>query len=108
MRMVAPLMGLRNDPLAYLDQLKYVLRESRSLMRVAPDKALQDIGIEQIPVAMEVGSTNIIVEMLQRGQHVSFPPRFSVEVVLDSGSLYHIKVQGLRINRTMWIAHAQL
>ena len=45
--------------------------------------------------------------MLQRGQHVSFLPRFSVEDALSSKSLFHIKVQGLRINRTLWIARTR-
>ena len=102
-----PLNGCEMLPLTDLNQLSYVLRESQSSMRVTLDKALQDIGIEQIPVTMEVGSTDTIVEMLQRGQHVSFLPRFSVEDALGSKSLFHIKVQGLRINRTLWIARTR-
>lgn len=102
-----PLWGCGMIPLADLDQLNYVLRESRSSMRATLDKALQDIGIENIPIAMEVGSTDTIVEMLQRGQHVSFLPRFSVEEALSSEGLYHIKVQGLRIHRTLWIARTR-
>lgn len=102
-----PLWGCEMIPVVDLNQLKYVLRESRSSMRVTLDKALQDIGIEKIPIAMEVGSTDTIVEMLQRGQHVSFLPRFSVKEALNSGSLYHIKVQGLRIYRTLWIARTR-
>ena len=94
-------------PLNELGQQNYVLRESRSSMRVTLDKALQDIGIARLPVAMEVGSTDTIVEMLQRGQHVSFLPRFSVEEALNEGDLYHIKVSGLRINRTLWIARTR-
>jgi len=101
------LWGCEMIPIVDLNQLNYVLRESRSSMRVTLDKALQDIGIEKIPVAMEVGSTDTIVEMLQRGQHVSFLPRFSVEEALSSDSLYHIKVQGLRIKRTLWIARTR-
>lgn len=102
-----PLWGCEMISLNEVDQLRYVLRESMSAMRLTLDKALQDIGIEQIPVAMEVGSTDTIVEMLQRGQHVSFLPRFSVEEALSSGTLYHIKVRGLRINRTLWIARTR-
>ena len=102
-----PLSGCQMVPLADLSQLNYVLRESQSSMRITLDKALKDVGIEQIPVAMEVGSTDTIVEMLQRGQHVSFLPRFSVEDTLKSKSLFHIKVQGLRINRTLWIARTR-
>jgi len=45
--------------------------------------------------------------MLQRGKHVSILPRFSVEEEILSGSLYHIKIQGLRIKRTLWIARSR-
>lgn len=87
--------------------LNYVLREHNSSIRITLDKALDDIGIHHIPIAMEVGSTDTIVEMLQRGKHVSILPRFSVEEEIHSGSLHHIKVQGLRIKRTLWIARSR-
>ena len=94
-------------PIEELRRLNYVLREPRSSMRATLEKALTDIGIDQIPIAMEVGSTDTIVEMLLRGKHVSFLPRFAVEEALNTGSLYHIKIQGLRINRTLWIARTR-
>lgn len=94
-------------PLEKLNHLNYVLREAQSSMRITLDKALQDIGIASIPVNMEVGSTDTIVEMLQRGKHVSFLPRFAVKEALNNGSLYHVKVNGLRINRTLWIARTR-
>ena len=90
-----------------LPGLNYVLREHNSSIRITLDKALDDIGIHHIPIAMEVGSTDTIVEMLQRGKHVSILPRFSVEEEILSGSLYHIKIQGLRIKRTLWIARSR-
>ena len=102
-----PLCNSEMVALTELNKLNYVLREAKSSMRVTLDKALQDVGIEGIPVKMEVGSTDTIVEMLQRGKHVSFLPRFAVEEALSTGSLYHIKVQGLRINRTLWIARTR-
>jgi DNA-binding transcriptional LysR family regulator len=94
-------------PVTQLRQLRYVLREPTSSMRITLDKALGDIGIDQLPIAMEVGSTDTIVEMLQRGKHVSFLPRFAVEDALDMGTLYHIKIEGLRIQRTLWIARTR-
>ncbi|MDH3980138.1 MAG: LysR family transcriptional regulator [Gammaproteobacteria bacterium] len=102
-----PLWGSDLLPIDKMHQLSYVLREPRSSMRITLDKALADVGIDQVPIAMEVGSTDTIVEMLQRGKHVSFLPRFAVEEALSSGSLYHIKIQGLRINRTLWIARTR-
>lgn len=93
-------------PVTELKALTYVLREKGSSTRTILSKALHDIGIDQLPVAMEVGSTDTIMEMLERGKHVSFLPRFAVEDALKEGSLFHIKVQGLRIWRTLWIARS--
>lgn len=94
-------------PVTRLGELSYILRERSSSMRVTLDKAINDIGIQQLPITMEVGSMDTIVEMLQRGKHVSFLPRFVVKEALASGRLYHIKIQGLRINRTLWIARTR-
>ncbi|HAJ91768.1 MAG TPA: hypothetical protein DCO71_03960 [Gammaproteobacteria bacterium] len=104
---VHPLWASGLLPVEELRRLSYVLREPRASMRVTLERALADIGIDQIPITMEVGSTDTIVEMLQRGKHVSFLPRFAVEEALAAGSLYHIKIQGLRINRTLWIARTR-
>jgi DNA-binding transcriptional LysR family regulator len=102
-----PLWGSDLIPVTELNQLNYVLREPQSSMRIILDKALHDIGIQNIPINMEVGSTDTIVEMLEHGKHVSFLPRFAVEEALGEKSLFHIKVQGLRINRTLWIARTR-
>ena len=102
-----PLWGCGLLPVTDLDQLQYVLRESRSAMRITLDKALKDVGVGPLPVAMEVGSTDTIVEMLQHGRHVSFLPRFAVNEGLRSGTLYHIKIHGVRIKRTLWIARTR-
>jgi DNA-binding transcriptional LysR family regulator len=102
-----PLWGSDLLPVFELTTLNYVLRESQSSMRIILDRTLADIGIHHLPVAMEVGSTDTIVEMLDRGKHVSFLPRFAVAEALRNGDLYHIKIQGLRIMRTLWIARSR-
>jgi len=94
-------------PITSLNDLHYVMREAQSSMRLLLDKALGDIGIQKLPIAMEVGSTDTIVEILAHGKHVSFLPRFAVEEALAEGELYHIKMQGLRIKRTLWIARTR-
>lgn len=94
-------------PVAELPQLQYVLRERESSMRITLDRTLRDIGIDEIPVAMEVGSTDTIVEMLEPGRHVSFLPRFAVQGAIDAGQLHLIRVEGLRIMRTLWIARTR-
>jgi len=102
-----PLWGCKPIAINQLDQLRFVLREPQSSIRLTLDKALQDMGIDQILAAMEVGSTDTIMEMLERGKHVSFLPHFAVAEALKTGSLYHIKIQGLRIQRTLWIARTR-
>ncbi|MCK4743727.1 MAG: LysR family transcriptional regulator [Sulfuriflexus sp.] len=102
-----PLWGSGALDKSELVNLDYVLRETKSSMRTGLDKALREIGIEEIPTAMEVGSTHTIVEILGRGRYVSFLPRFAVQESLDAGSLYHIKTTGLDIKRTLWIARSR-
>ncbi len=99
-----PLVGTDLLPVEQLKDLSYVLREKRSSPRVALDEALNHIGITDLKIAMEVGSTDTIVEMLARGKHVSFLPKFAVEDKVREGDLFHIKVVGFRIMRTLWIA----
>ncbi|WP_455205201.1 LysR family transcriptional regulator [Kaarinaea lacus] len=98
------LFGTELLPIENLAMLSYVLREKQSSTRDALDEALESIGIKQLKIAMEVGSTDTIVEILSRGKHVSFLPRFAVENEVVKGELFHIKVKGFRIKRTLWIA----
>lgn len=91
-------------PLDRLSSLSYVLREKRSSTRGTLDEALRGIGVDDLDVPMEVGSTDTIIEILARGKHVSFMPRFAVRERVRRGLLRHIKVAGFRIPRTLWIA----
>ncbi|KPJ91342.1 MAG: hypothetical protein AMJ53_11870 [Gammaproteobacteria bacterium SG8_11] len=91
-------------PVDQLAKLSYVLREKPSSARIALDEAMASIDITLQKIAMEVGSTDTIVEILSRGKHVSFLPRFAVENEVVKGELFHIKVKGFRIMRTLWIA----
>ena len=102
-----PLREREMIPVTELTDLRYVLREPQSAMRLTLDKALKDIGIERLPVVMEVGSTDTIMEMLGRGSHVSFLQRFAVAEALSKGSLHHVRIQGLHISRTLWIARTR-
>jgi DNA-binding transcriptional LysR family regulator len=93
--------------LAELRGLTYVLRERESSMRITLDRALADVGIEELPTAMEVGSTDTIVEMLERSRHLSFLPKFAVAAAIEAGGLHRIRIEGLRIRRTLWIARTR-
>lgn len=90
--------------LEVLDSLSYVLREKQSSMRYTMQEALDLIGVRELNVAIEIGSTDTIIEILTSSKHVSFLPRFVVEERVANGSLYHLKVTGFRIMRTLWIA----
>ena len=100
-----PLWGCESIDISHLDTLQYVLREPQSSIRNTLDKTLSDIGIKLENINMEVGSTDTIIELLQRGQQVSFLPQFTVDTHLERNSLHHIKVNQLIINRTLWIAY---
>jgi len=98
---------LAGADLITLDQMRehsFVLRERLASTRNTLDNALRSIGIDKLKVAMEVGSGDAIMEILMRGHHASFLPRFSVEGRVQRGRLVRLKVKGFRIMRTLWIA----
>lgn len=99
-----PLNGTEFITLDEMQNLKFVLREKRSSNRESLDSALIGIGIEELDTELEVASSETIIEILERGKFVSFMPRFAVHERVSEGELYHIKVTGFRILRTLWIA----
>jgi DNA-binding transcriptional LysR family regulator len=102
-----PLGGRERLAVSDLGSLSYVLRERESSMRITLDRALADIGIDELPVVMEVGSTDTIVEMLERGRHASILPRFAVAAAVRGGELRQLPIEGVRIRRTLWIARTR-
>jgi DNA-binding transcriptional LysR family regulator len=101
-----PLWGREQLGLEELTRQRFVLREPQSSTRAILDRALAELGIT-IPVSMEVGSTDTIIEMLERGQYLSFLPHFAVSEALRKRELYRLRVQGLHISRTLWIARTR-
>ncbi len=99
-----PVANVELLPVERLVELRYLLREKGSTPREALDEALGNIGITELDVVLEVGSTDTIIEILARGQHVSFLPRYAVKQKVEQGALRRIKVSGFRILRTLWIA----
>ncbi len=99
-----PLAGSGMVAVEKLRDLSFVLRERNSASRETMETALRGIGVEKLKVAMEVGSGDAIMEILMRGRHVSFLPRFSVEDRVRRDRLVRLKVTGFRIQRTLWIA----
>ncbi|VAW73009.1 hypothetical protein MNBD_GAMMA10-2782 [hydrothermal vent metagenome] len=100
-----PLWNTPSIEISQLGQLHYVLREAQSSIRNTLDQTLLDIGVKQLKVDMEVGSTDTIIGVLQRGKQVSFLPQFALNTCLQRNSLQHIKVNGLVIERTLWVAY---
>lgn len=103
-----PLYGTELLPIEELQAQQYVLREKRSSIRESLDEALRRIGIENLDIALEVGSSETIIEMLEHGKYLSFMPRFAVHERVAQGELFHIKIQGFRILRTLWIARNRM
>jgi len=100
-----PLWGRETIELNELENLHYVLREATSSLRNTLDKNLLKHQIKLDNIDMEVGSTDTIIEILQRGKQVSFLPQFAVNSFLERNSLHQIKINQLHINRTLWIAY---
>ena len=99
------LLGRENAiPLERLTSQKFVLREQQSSMRIVLDQKLRELGVEPLSTSLEVGSTDTIVEMLMRGRHMSFVPRFAVADALEKKQLHHVVVESLTIPLTLWIA----
>jgi len=99
-----PLNGTDLLPLDALTQEKFVLREANSSIRESLDTAIKAVGIDRLNTVMEIGSSEAIIDILNRGKHLSFLPRFAVYDRVNDGSLFHLKVTGFRIFRTLWIA----
>ncbi len=90
--------------IALLPDLSYVLREPASSARLDLEEALGHVGMTHLDIALEVGATDALVNVLMPGTHVSFLQRFAVIDDIKAGRLHHIKVEGFRIMRTLWIA----
>lgn len=102
-----PLWNQHEIKTSQLEQLHYVLREAQSSIRNTLDQTLLDLDIRLSHIDMEVGSTDTIIELLQRGKQVSFLPQFAVKTHLERNSLHQIRIQGLNIKRTLWLAYNQ-
>lgn len=91
--------------LKQLTALDFVLREPQASIRLILDKQLLTVGIPHLPTSFEVGSNDTIIEILGRGRHMSFLPRFAVKEALKTQSLKHIEIDNLEIEITLWVAH---
>jgi len=99
-----PLFGEEMIPITMLLDLTFVQREPGASTRLDLAEALERIGISKLDIALEVGATDTLIDVVIPSQHVSFIPQFAATSALRAGNLHHIKVSGFRILRTLWIA----
>ena len=99
-----PLAQVGHVGVEHLSELSYVLRERRSAVRETLEEALHAVGISKLPVALEVGSTDAIMEILMLEPHVSLLPRFVVADRVARGRLARIEISNFRIPMQLWIA----
>ena len=83
---------------------RYVLREKQSAVTQTLQETLKRLQIPSLPVVMEVGSTEAIINILNQGEYFSFLPKYIVQEHVKIGRLRHIPISGLVILRTLWIA----
>ncbi|MDH5545758.1 MAG: LysR family transcriptional regulator [Gammaproteobacteria bacterium] len=91
-----------------LESLSFVLREKNAALREYVDNIFRTLTNFRPEVAMEVGSTAAIMNILLRGRHVSFLPRFAVTDLVVKGDLVVLKVENLQLKRTLWIARNRM
>lgn len=99
-----PLAPVGRVSVEHLDKLSYVLRERHAAVRETLEEALKAVGITKLPVALEVGSTDAIMEILMLEPHVSLLPRFVVADRVARGRLARIEISNFRIPMQLWIA----
>jgi DNA-binding transcriptional LysR family regulator len=91
--------------LAELRQEPLILREAGSGSRGCLEQALARAGLstQGLRVALELGSNEGIKEAVLRGLGVAVLSRQAVQRDLDAGHLHALAVEGLALDREMWL-----
>ena len=83
---------------------RMILREALSGTRIIVENMLRDHGIlEKIENYMELGSTQAIKSAVEAGLGISILPRLTVARELEQGILREIRINGIHINRNLWL-----
>lgn len=77
--------------------MPFILTERSVSYRRAFDEELTRMGIEITPI-LEIGRTDIITQMLQRGAGISFLPDFVTRDGVKSGKLAYLNVTDLKVD----------
>lgn len=105
----------KNHPLAEkssisLDELKrqeFIAREKSSgtWMVVREELLAQGLASGDLKIIMEIGSTRAVITAVEAGLGLSWVSRLAVQDVLKLGSVKEIQVEGLKIERDLYLTY---
>lgn len=90
-----------------LKRADWILRERGACTRRLVEAALEEHGVDshELHVSMELGSPEAIEAAVEAGHGVSFVSRITVHRALEMGRIRQISVEGMVIQRQLYIAH---
>jgi DNA-binding transcriptional LysR family regulator len=93
-------------PISDLLQLQFIQLDPQSSTRHTIDRVLEQHGIDPaaLKVLMELSSIEAIKNAVQSGLGVAFLSLTAVGRDLERGTLQQIRVEGLQVKRTLWLA----
>ncbi|HUI90310.1 MAG TPA: selenium metabolism-associated LysR family transcriptional regulator [Anaerolineales bacterium] len=87
-----------------------ILREPTSGTRsvVLEELAKHDISLEDLNIFLEVGNAEAIVRTIASGYGIGFVSELAADYALERGSVVSMKVEGLNLHRTIYMARKRL
>lgn len=97
-------------PAAELVTQDWILRERGAATRTQVEEGLARCGIssDELRVAMELGSVEAVEAAVEAGHGVSFVSRVAARHGLDMGTIKKVDVEGLAVEREIFLAHHRL
>lgn len=93
----SPYANIGSATLKELSGLPFILTESNAGYRRALDDALSEKSLEISPI-LELGRTDVIIDVLKAGIGVSFLPEFVVKRDYDAGKLVYIEATDVKLD----------
>jgi DNA-binding transcriptional LysR family regulator len=81
-------------------------RESGSGLRALVDRKLGQAGV-LVETAMELGSTEALIEAVRAGLGVAWVPRIAAERQAELGQILIVEVAGLDLRRTLYVVRSK-
>jgi DNA-binding transcriptional LysR family regulator len=87
-----------------------IMREPTSGTRsvVLEELAKHDVSLDDLNVLMEVGNAEAIVRTVAAGYGVGFVSELAADYALERGNIVDVPVQGLNLQRTIYMARKRL